>query len=82
MEDGKTMRRLRKQKTGLLHGEGKVSQQEPGREQGEACGGYGGGGVMEIKRVRKRDRAGRGKERQNEVRGFVRPVVGGSNKAC
>lgn len=25
---------------------------------------------------------GRGKGRQNEVRGFVRPALGGSNKTC
>lgn len=30
----------------------------------------------------RRDGGGRGKGRQNEVRGFVRPAVGGSNKTC
>lgn len=74
-------------KIGLLQGEGELRVSQAAckvkhvklPKRGEKRGG---GRFSGNKKREEETEQGRGKGRQNEVRGFVRPVVGGSNKAC
>lgn len=75
MAGGKGMLEVKTTREKTPRGNRAIRLSECGGEQGEAC-------QTTTERGREGGGQGRRRGRQNEVRGFVRPVVGGSNKAC